>query len=96
MQKPPYDPRFAHTPDQPTWTGLAASLAMVPAVVLALWVLASPLVRTGLLVAVAVLVVATGRAARLAWCVQTCRELTLDLAGGIEVTVTRAGTTAPN
>lgn len=96
MYGPPSDSRHRPAPDQPTWRGLLASYVLVAAVPLSLWVIERPLVRAVAIAAVVGLLVGAHRVSRLAWCLHVCRELTVDLAGVVRITITRMPTDDPS
>lgn len=95
MSVPPSDPRRRPVPDDPSWRGLFASYLLIPAVPLFLWVLADPLGRTAALAGAAGVLVGLRHATRVARCLQVCGEFTVDLVGGITVTVTRGPADEP-
>lgn len=96
MRKPPTDPRFQLAPEQPTWSGVLVSYALLVGFTLFLFFLSRPLVGIVGLAAVVGLYVGAPRVSRLIRCVSHCRELTFDLAGEIQVTITQTRIDEPN
>lgn len=91
MNVPPLDPRHRPIPNSLTWRGILVGYAALAAFALSLWVVGRPLVRATGLVAAGGLLVGARRGARLAWCLHTCRAVTVGLVGDLQVTVSRAG-----
>lgn len=92
MSRPPTDPRRRQVPEHATWSDVLASYLLAATIPLALWILGRPLVRAAAVAAVAGLLGVAHRASRLAWCLHVCRELTVDLAGAVRITITRVPT----
>lgn len=84
------EPRATLSPDPPTARSIVAGYLVVAGVVLLLWAASDPLAGTVALVVAGVTLVAVRRAARLVRCLRVCGGFTLDLAGGLRVTVSRA------
>lgn len=93
MTRPPRTRRPYRSTTEPTWTGIAASTAVVVAVPVLLWIAANPLAG-GAGLALAAGVALTGRRAlRLHRCLQDCGGFAVDLADDVRVCVARPGAT---
>lgn len=81
--------RHRSTLQRPTWRTVAGSYAALAALLLSLWAVGDPLAAGLAVAATAALRAVTRRAVWLYRCLQDCRELTVDVAGRVEITVTR-------
>lgn len=82
--------------EDPSRRDLLVTYALLAAVPLSLWAVAHPTAGALAVATVAGLVTVGRRAAAVARCLATCRQLTFDLAGDIRVTVTRGGPCEPS
>jgi hypothetical protein len=87
MSRPPFDPRYRPAVEQPSWEGVLASYALVPALLLLLWLISQPRTATVVLTATAGVLLGVRRALELARCVSDCGGFSVDLGGKLRITI---------
>jgi len=95
MYRPPPDPRYHRSVDDPAPRSVLASYVAAAATLSALWIASRPVAGTVALAVTAGLFAGVRRLSKLVRCFHDCGGFALDLGGTVRVCVTRPRTDGP-